>query len=422
MSDEARGPISPASARAERRFGECGLTDRERDAARSVLARMTAGAAAEALGVEASTVANYRRRAYAKLGVGDARELVARLGERDETHDGDVEATCARLRARGLGETQAQVLALVAAGRSSSEIADELHIAPGTVSSARAVGYRLLRLHSREELAALLAEDPADEAAGAGRTAPSAGPDERGGATLVAELAPVALLVALVVGAVLLALGGGGLSDEPTRAPEGSPYHDLWPVFDAEGNYHPERVAFTAVDAEGTELFGVNGSGQRFGRHGWVTAHMGGMAELSAAVGTEGELGYAPRDAGAGTGSMPLYEKDGTTVIGTFAHYTDQDGATRNVPDPATTPFVAYTPEGRELFGINASGQTFGSQELADLYLHGQLDLIASVGDGGQRGYLSAEEASRVGMPEEGYYVLYDREGVAIGRFSSVSL
>lgn len=58
-------------------------------------------------------------------------------------------------RERGLSQTQSDVLSLVARGLSTDEVAESLGIAPGTVSSARATGYRMLGVHSREELADL---------------------------------------------------------------------------------------------------------------------------------------------------------------------------------------------------------------------------------------------------------------------------
>ena len=157
--DDSR--IPRASDEAERRFEECGLTDRERDAARSAVHGMTAAAAAEVMGASASTVGSLRQRAYRKLGVRGAAGLGEKgggLSEGETPADGPVRAA---LLAHGLSETQADVLALVVAGCSSAEIAEKLSIALGTVSSARANGYRMLGVHSREELTALLAEKAA---------------------------------------------------------------------------------------------------------------------------------------------------------------------------------------------------------------------------------------------------------------------
>lgn len=181
--------IPQASLEVERLFAERGLTDRERDAARSAIHGMTAAAAAEVMGVSASTVGSLRQRAYRKLGVRGA----AGLGEKDEDSSADAtpadDAVRAALLAHGLSETQADVLALVAAGRSSAEIAEALSIALGTVSSARANGYRMLGVHSREELTALLAEE-------------AAAPRRRraGRLALVCVAAVVAIAVAVAVG------------------------------------------------------------------------------------------------------------------------------------------------------------------------------------------------------------------------------
>lgn len=63
--------VATASHEAERDFRE-----REAEAARSALAGMTAAAAAREMGISASTVGSLRQRAYQKLGVSGAAELV----------------------------------------------------------------------------------------------------------------------------------------------------------------------------------------------------------------------------------------------------------------------------------------------------------------------------------------------------------
>lgn len=151
--------IPEASPEAERDFLSHGLTEREADAARSVLAGMTAEQAGSSLGISASTVGNLRRSAYRKLDVADGRELRARYAPSAGGSAGGVADARGALLAHGLSETQADVLARVAAGRSSAEIASELHVAPGTVSAARANGYRVLGVHSREELVELIESD-----------------------------------------------------------------------------------------------------------------------------------------------------------------------------------------------------------------------------------------------------------------------
>lgn len=160
---EKTAGIPRACEAAERDFIARDLTDRERDAARSVLAGMTAEDAARIMGVSASSVGGFRRRAYHKLGVECARELALRY--RDEGEEGLEAEWCQSMRCalvnRDLNETQADVLTLVAAGRSTPEIAEELHLAPGTVNSARSNGYRLLGIHSRDELVEMLNEEAA---------------------------------------------------------------------------------------------------------------------------------------------------------------------------------------------------------------------------------------------------------------------
>lgn len=165
MSDQRRSThetpgIPHASDEAERSFSEHGLTEREVDAARSVLAGMTAEMAAREMGIEASTVGGFRQRAYHKLGVEDGRELVRRYGphgdkDADELAN-DIEGFRSALVNRGLTDTQLDVLARAAAGVPTTEIARELHVAPGTVGCARSNGYRLLGVRSREELLSML--------------------------------------------------------------------------------------------------------------------------------------------------------------------------------------------------------------------------------------------------------------------------
>lgn len=363
--------IPQASGAAERAFADGGLTGRERDAARSVLAGMTAQAAASVMGVDAETVASYRRRAYRKLGVADARGLVARLGERGA---GDGRDWRPALRERGLSDTQAEVLARVAAGRSSSEIAGELHLAPGTVSSARANGYRLLGVHSRE---GLLAELEAGESAGRGR---AGAPARRRASRLAAACVAAAVLLALLV------VGGEALLTAAAQKKH--------PWFSADGTYHPELVPFTALDSRGDELFGVSENGQRFGRLDFVAAYMGGIADLYAARGADGTMGYVHAqepDAGTGRDGDALYDKDGVTVIGEGALRTDRFFEAGQ-PVTGKTAFTAFCPDGAELFGINEQGQSFGSQDIANLYLGGNLDLVKAHGMEGTSGYVLQDE------------------------------
>ena len=153
--------IPTASQEAERDFRERGLTGREADAARSALSGMTAAAAAREMGVSSSTVGSLRQRAYRKLGVSGAVGLVGKYAEKSVDKDAGEKDWRPTLRARGLSETQASVLSLACSGRSTAQIAEELHLAEGTVRAARATGYRMLGVHSREELAALLEREAA---------------------------------------------------------------------------------------------------------------------------------------------------------------------------------------------------------------------------------------------------------------------
>lgn len=146
--------ISRESDAVERAFDEKALTGREKDAVRSLLQGMTAQSAAKAMGVSPSSVGSYRGRAYEKLGVASGRELIVLLQARSESS-----SFKERLKDKGLSETQAGVCSLIAEGKTTSEIAADLGVAAGTVNSARAYGYQLLHIHSREELVELLKYD-----------------------------------------------------------------------------------------------------------------------------------------------------------------------------------------------------------------------------------------------------------------------
>lgn len=343
----------------ERAFDEASLTNREKDAARSLLQGMTAQEAADIMGVSPSSVGSYRKRAYEKLGVGSGRELVS-LHRAWPVAEGNVDVN-EKLRERGLNETQASVCSLIAAGRTTAEIASGLGIAAGTVNSARAYGYKLLGIHSREELVELL------KGRGGRETEPAMGSS---GKRLWAILAVVAIVL---VGAIALL---------QAMAPSAS----NGPVASLAAARGTDTTPFTAKAEDGTILFGVNENGQRFGRRDWTLAHMGGIADLYAAEGENGELGYASPDAKPGS---PLYDLDGQTVIGTFSLFECQDnGLGANRADPNSAPFRAVDSEGHVLFGVNDAGQRFGSREFADLYLGGMLDLEATTASNGAHGYV----------------------------------
>lgn len=145
--------IPTAPPEAERAFEKARLTNREREGARSVLARMTAEEAASYMGVAPASVASYRRRAYEKLGIASGTELLFIYGPKATEPKEKIRSI---LQTQDLSETQMEVLALIATGKTTDQISDELNIAKGTVNSARASGYRLLRIHSKDELIAYL--------------------------------------------------------------------------------------------------------------------------------------------------------------------------------------------------------------------------------------------------------------------------
>lgn len=347
----------------ERAFDEASLTDREKDAARSLLQGMTAQEAADIMGVSPSSVGSYRKRAYEKLGVGSGRELVS-LHRAWPVAEVNVDVN-EKLRERGLNETQASVCSLIAAGRTTAEIASELGIAAGTVNSARAYGYKLLGIHSREELIELL------KGRGGRETEPATGSS---GKRLWTILAVVAIVL---VGAIALLQA---IAPSASNRPVGS-------LAAARGT---DATPFTAKAEDGTILFGVNENGQRFGRRDWVTAYLGGIADLYAAEGENGEKGFAPQNAEPGS---PLYDMDGRTELGTFSLFEWQvnDLGTEK-PSPDATPFAARDSEGHILFGVNEAGRRFGSKELADLYLGGKLDLEATTASNGAHGYVYADD------------------------------
>lgn len=350
----------------ERAFDEASLTDREKDAARSLLQGMTAQEAADIMGVSPSSVGSYRKRAYEKLGVGSGRELVS-LHRAWSVAEVNVDVN-EKLRERGLNETQASVCSLIAAGRTTAEIASELGIAAGTVNSARAYGYKLLGIHSREELVELL------KGRGGRETEPAMGSS---GKRLWAILAVVAIVL---VGAIAL------LQAIATSASNG-------PVASLAAARGTDTTPFTAKAEDGTILFGVNENGQRFGRRDWVTAYLGGIADLYAAEGENGEKGFAPQNAEPGS---PLYDMDGRTELGTFSLFEWQvnDLGTEK-PSPDATPFAARDSEGHILFGVNEAGRRFGSKELADLYLGGKLDLEATTASNGAHGYVYVDDVEK---------------------------
>lgn len=275
--------IPRSSDEIERRFAECALTNRERDAARSALCGMTAMAAARVMGVSASTVGSLRQRAYSKLGV----RGMAELSEKDDNPSADATsvdvAMRAALLARGLSKTQAEVLALVATGLSSAEIAKSLSIALGTVSSARANGYRLLGIHSREELMSLLDEE-------------AEAPRRRCASRLA-----FACVVIVMVFAVAIALGERACHS-PLRAPSDEAVVTDFKVNDRGQTYGSVEDIEVLVSVGNASL-------------------SDNLPDLVRVRGNSGEDGYVFTEdmlRGGGGREIPVFEQDGVTIVDTF--------------------------------------------------------------------------------------------------------
>lgn len=72
--------------------------------------------------------------------------------------------------------------------------------------------------------------------------------------------------------------------------------------------------------------------------------------------------------------------------------------------DVVLAPFVARAEDGIELFGLNDSGQYFGTKGYAVEYLAGRLDLVACVGEAGERGYCYYDELDGESTGDIGLY------------------
>lgn len=450
-------PVPRAAPPVEAAFERVGLSAREADAARSVLAGMTAAEAGAAMGVGASTVANYRSRAYKKLGVDGQASLLESYGS--PTAQGAAPAPPVpdvreRLLARGLNATQADVLALILAGRSTAQIAEELSLAEGTVRSARARGYQVLGVHSRDDIAQALEDgekhpvagpesgtgpDPESEpgpepeprpsktqeesqSVGDQKAAPSAPAQNHG--LLVALLAVLAVAIATAL-ALYVAFQSDtakverGSSDQTAAdtakagaLPETRPSEPVMTGIGADGYPDAAYSAFTAYADDGTVLFGINEYGQRFGTQGWAGRYLGGRLELLAAVDSEFNEGYVYEAELTLDRAPKLYASDGVTVIG---EYYGIDGNIDNDYPPGETAFSALDPEGHNLFGANESGQTYGDKGFAHLYLQDHLDLIAATGKGGKSGFVRAEDVDRVWSPGDPTELpVYDKDGATV--------
>lgn len=87
--------------------------------------------------------------------------ILIRLGRVNAASEAPVDVsthTKAFLRSKGVGDLEAEVLALSAQGYTRPQICDLLHIAAGTVNSCRASAYKKLGIHSKNELLRLLEE------------------------------------------------------------------------------------------------------------------------------------------------------------------------------------------------------------------------------------------------------------------------
>lgn len=98
------------------------------------------------------------------------------------------------------------------------------------------------------------------------------------------------------------------------------------------------------------------------------------------------------------------------------------DGVPRN-EDLSSVAFTAFATDGTALFGLNESGQYFGSEGYAVEYLAGRLDLVASYGTHGELGYARKSDFDASSFGEGANAVaLYDSDGLTrIGTFFGVN-
>lgn len=206
-----------------------------------------------------------------------------------------------------------------------------------------------------------------------------------------------------------LALGGAaGFAAGRASSPQ--------PVSQAAGdhvglNAEAASVPFTARAADGSALFGMNGSGQYFGTEGYAVEYLAGRLDLVACLGAGGERGYCYYDElqGGDAGAATLYAPDGTTVVGTFAA-VDADVDGDNPPGEAE--FCATSDlDGSVLFGLNPAGQHYAMENFGELYLRGGEELVAAVGRGGASGYVLRSDLERVGGGE---VPVYESDGATV--------
>ncbi len=257
-----------------RAFEQAGLSPREADAAGSALAGLTAEKAAEAMGVSPSSVGNYRARAYRKLGVRNSRELIERFGQRAYDGTAHLEAR-GRLGALGLSDSQATIAACILNGLSTREIAANLNIAEGTVNSNRSRIYASLGVHSRDELAQLVAQevDP-----------PAAAPD-------MAKRIIYIVVLALTCGALLF----GAWRATHTRVINGVPF-SVNMAGQSYGDYNDAQIPS-----------GVTGKS--------ILAYCPDLVEVTASNGKQGYANAKEVILGSTT-PTPVYDATGLRIIG----------------------------------------------------------------------------------------------------------
>lgn len=138
-------------ARLELALADAGLTRRERTVLLAAHGGKSLAEISEELGVARSTAGTYCSRAYEKLGA----------SSKDGAASWIARATRGiSLRERGLTDDEAETALLAAEGLTSAGIAAKLVIAEATVNSRLQKVYGKLGIHSREELAGLVAVLP----------------------------------------------------------------------------------------------------------------------------------------------------------------------------------------------------------------------------------------------------------------------
>lgn len=207
------------------------------------------------------------------------------------------------------------------------------------------------------------------------------------------------VLVGLVLGVAVGVAAGRGLAPQPSAGI----YRGL--------NRDVVLAPFVARAEDGSELFGLNDSGQYFGTKGCAVEYLAGRLDLVACVGEAGERGYCYYDelGGEFTGGIGLYASDGKTVIGRFAAVdADIDGSY----PPGEAQFCALSSKGDSvLFGLNAAGQHYAAADYGEVYLRGREELVAAVGSDGNDGYVLRSDLDTVG---KGEVPVYASDGVTV--------